>query len=206
MIDAAAFLASAYFLLQLPLPDRAQRVPASFVHELRDGWRELTSRTWCGRASSRSASGISRWPCSSCSGPWSCRTSWAARATGGLILSGSSVGALLGGAIALRWKPSRPLVAVFGATVVRAAQLFLLIPPAPVLAMAGAAVLAMIGVIISITVWTTTVQQHVPEHALARVTAYDCLGSLVVMPLGYALAGPVAALIGVDATLRAPVR
>jgi hypothetical protein len=39
-------------------------------------------------------------------------------------------------------------------------------------------------------VWETVVQQQVPSHVLARVTAYDWLMSLGAMPLGYAL-GPI---------------
>jgi predicted MFS family arabinose efflux permease len=119
----------------------------------------------------------------------------------GLIMSGSAAGSLLGGAIALRWKPSRPLVVVFGVTFVSALQLILLVPPAPLAAMVGAAVVAMLGVTIGIVVWTTTLQENVPPRALARVSAYDWLGSLVIMPLGFALAGPIASVVGLDATL-----
>jgi hypothetical protein len=50
-------------------------------------------------------------------------------------------------------------------------------------------------------VWNTTVQQHVPSDALARVSAYDWFGSLALHPLGLALVGPAAALIGTDTTL-----
>jgi hypothetical protein len=44
-------------------------------------------------------------------------------------------------------------------------------------------------------------QQHVPEHARARVSSYDALGSFILVPLGTALAGPVSALVGVEAAL-----
>ena len=36
---------------------------------------------------------------------------------------------------------------------------------------------------------------------LSRVSAYGWLGALLFVPLGYAVAGPVAARFGVDATL-----
>jgi MFS family permease len=44
--DAATFLASAAFLLQLRVTSSVERIPASFLHELRAGWHEFTSRTW----------------------------------------------------------------------------------------------------------------------------------------------------------------
>ena len=40
-------------------------------------------------------------------------------------------------------------------------------------------------------------QQHVPPHRLSRVYAYDGLGSLVAIPIGQVLAGPLAAVVGV---------
>ena len=200
-IDSASFLLSAAFLLRLPLPDRPPRQPASFVRELVDGWQELTRRTWLWV----SILAFGAWNVALAVffvlGPLVVSEELAGARDWGLVMSGSAVGSIVGGAIALRWKPSRPLVAVFGVTLVSALQLVLLVPPAPVLALAGAAVVAMTGVTISIAVWTTTLQEHVPERALARVSAYDWLGSLVVMPLGYALAGPAAAAAGVDATL-----
>jgi hypothetical protein len=51
------------------------------------------------------------------------------------------------------------------------------------------------------TLWETALQEHVPAQALSRVSAYDSMGSLVFVPLGYALAGPAAQAIGLDRTL-----
>jgi hypothetical protein len=51
------------------------------------------------------------------------------------------------------------------------------------------------------TLWTTTIQRNVPPEALGRVTSYDWFGSLVTAPLGYALAGPLVALIGASGLL-----
>jgi hypothetical protein len=51
------------------------------------------------------------------------------------------------------------------------------------------------------TLWETTLQQHVPPASLSRVSAYDWFGSLLCQPLGLALAGVVAAGIGMSRTL-----
>jgi hypothetical protein len=40
-----------------------------------------------------------------------------------------------------------------------------------------------------------------PAEMLSRASAYGWLGALLFFPLGYAVVGPVAARIGVDATL-----
>jgi hypothetical protein len=38
--------------------------------------------------------------------------------------------------------------------------------------------------------WQTALAQRIPPHALSRVSSYDWMGSLALLPLGYLLAGP----------------
>jgi hypothetical protein len=53
------------------------------------------------------------------------------------------------------------------------------------------------------TLWETTLQSHIPPAALSRVSAYDWFGSLTFQPIGFAIVGPVAAGVGMTATLWA---
>jgi MFS family permease len=50
-------------------------------------------------------------------------------------------------------------------------------------------------------VWATTKQQHVPRALLGRVSSLDWLISVGLLPLSFALTGPVSAVIGPQATL-----
>ena len=50
-------------------------------------------------------------------------------------------------------------------------------------------------------VWATIKQRHVPGSLLGRVSSLDWLVSIALMPLSFALTAPVAALVGVRATL-----
>jgi DHA3 family tetracycline resistance protein-like MFS transporter len=50
-------------------------------------------------------------------------------------------------------------------------------------------------------VWSTVKQRHVPLRLLGRVSSLDWMISISLLPLSYALTGPVAAVIGVRATL-----
>ena len=72
---------------------------------------------------------------------------------------------------------------------------------APVWAISVGAFCASIGLAVHLALWFTVFQQNVPEHAQSRVSSYDALGSFALMPLGMALAGPLADAIGVDTTL-----
>ena len=50
-------------------------------------------------------------------------------------------------------------------------------------------------------VWITTKQRHVPSQMLGRVSSLDWLISIGLLPLSFALTGPVSALVGAQATL-----
>jgi DHA3 family tetracycline resistance protein-like MFS transporter len=50
-------------------------------------------------------------------------------------------------------------------------------------------------------IWATTKQQHVPSALLGRVSSLDWLISVGLLPLSFALTGPVSAAIGAQATL-----
>ena len=52
-------------------------------------------------------------------------------------------------------------------------------------------------------VWSTAKQRHVPPHLLGRVSSLDWLISTGLLPLSFALTGPVSAALGVRATLIA---
>ena len=91
-----------------------------------------------------------------------------------------------------------------------AATLGILLLPAPLVALgfplgvpaiAAIAFVAGAGSEIFGLLWNTTVQQEIPPDKLSRVYSYDALGSLALVPIGYAVAGPIADAIGVAVTL-----
>jgi hypothetical protein len=53
------------------------------------------------------------------------------------------------------------------------------------------------------TLWETSLQEHVPDRALSRVSSYDYLTSAGMIPLGNVLVGAVSASVGVHQTLVA---
>ena len=48
------------------------------------------------------------------------------------------------------------------------------------------------------SVWETALMRHVPHESLSRVSAYDWFGSLAFQPLGLAIWGPIAAVVGLS--------
>jgi predicted MFS family arabinose efflux permease len=53
--------------------------------------------------------------------------------------------------------------------------------------------------------WNVVMARYIPADKLARVSAYDMLGSVMSMPVGALLAGPIASAIGVSTTQYAAV-
>lgn len=117
------------------------------------------------------------------------------------VVVGEGVGALCGGLAGLRWRPRRPMVTAGFLLMVTAVQnLILAFHPSTVLltvAAAGSGFAFALGSVI----WDTTLQRSIPPEKLARVASYGWMGAMVFLPAGYALAGPVSAVIGIKTTL-----
>jgi MFS family permease len=201
-LDAASFAVSTLTLARLAVPrGAALELRQSFFADLRDGWREISSRTWLWVsliADSVANVGMAAFYVL---GPVVAADELGGSEAWGLIVAGGAVGGILGSALALRVRPRRPLVAAYGLLFLAAPQLVGLVPPLPVLAIAGASVLAYTAIAFSGAVWDTLFQQRVPREALSRVSAYDWMISLVLRPLAYALVGPAVVLAGRDAVL-----
>jgi hypothetical protein len=107
----------------------------------------------------------------------------------------------VGGLIALRVKPQRPLlfasISVSGFFV----PLALLAGGAPTALIAAGATASEAGAVLSISVWESTLQRYVEPATLSRVSAYDWFGSLAFLPVGLAVWGPIAEAIGYDSAL-----
>jgi MFS family permease len=119
----------------------------------------------------------------------------------GAILTAQAAGLVVGGLLGLRFQPRRMLVAATLGILFFPAQLVALGFPLGVPAIAAVAFVAGVGSEIFGLLWNTTVQQEIPVDMLSRVYAYDALGSVALVPIGYAVAGPIADAIGVRATL-----
>ena len=202
-IDSLTFLVSAAFLLGLgQLRGRATvKEPGAFVRELKDGWGELTSRTWLwtsiayfGLFNALSAS-------FDVLGPVIARRSLGGAAAWAAILTGLGIGSIVGAAVALRWHPLKPLMTQYVQLTLFVAAPLLIAAGAPLPLIVAAAIVGGVGFSISAVLWETVFGENIPERALSRVSSYDWLGSIVLRPVGLAIVGPVAVAIGAPLTM-----
>lgn len=205
--DSASYGASALLLSRLgpgvgdaPAP-RGPR--ASMLADLRVGFREFVSRTWVWAMVITFALSNALNTTWDVFAPLATRRWYDGAPAFALLSVLWSAGTLLGGVVLLRFKPRRPLlvgVMVCAPSVLPAALLALRVP----LAVVGPCqLLSGIGVIAFNTLWWTALQENVPAEVISRVVSYDYAGSYLLMPLGVAMAGPLAAGIGLRAAMIA---
>lgn len=202
-LNGATFVVSAVFLARLRVPERARGERKAFLADLAEGWREVRARSWVAAALvkfSLTNVGIAGY---FVLGPLIVEDELGGARDWGIAMTGGSIGGIVGGMLALRFRPTYPLRWAFPLILASALQLLGLIPPLPAVGLALLAALAVMAIQVSNTLWVTTLQERIPEHVLSRVTAYDWLVSLVFMPLGYVLAAPLAEAVGRDVTLVA---
>jgi len=200
--DALTYVAAAAILLPMRVRAPERDAATSFIRELGDGWREFRSRTWIwvvvvgfAFANGAEAAGLN------ILGPVIARESLGGASVWGLVLAATGVGLVLGGLLALRIRPERPLLVGVVSITLLVPPLVLLAIGAPWPAIAAATLLMGIGIELFSVFWDTSLQTHVPNEVLSRVSAWDAIGSLVLIPAAYAVVGPLADAIGVEQTL-----
>jgi MFS family permease len=206
-VDAVTFLASAACLGALavaPLRDAGTATAkASLLADLRDGWRAFSSHSWMWVSVLYFTLYIAF--CNSpfkVLGPVVSRRDLGGAGAWAAITAALGAGALAGGLIGLRWRPRHPLRANFLYFLLAGPPLFAFLAAHLALGWILAAALldGAAGPLFN-TLWFTAQQSEIEPSELSRVSSWDALGTLALEPLGLAITGPVAALLGVSATL-----
>jgi MFS family permease len=202
-IDAVTFVVSAVSLAMLRIPASSPAPSAGFWSELMAGWRAVTSRRWY--VLNLGAHALWNFAIAAffVLGPIVAKQHLGGASAWGLIAGSLGAGSVVGGLIALRIRPRRPLVAANLALTLAALQILALVPPLPTIAIMCACLIGFAGLTFLNEVWSATVPQLIPADVLARATSFDWLLSLIAMPVGFAVCGPLADLIGIQTTLVA---
>jgi hypothetical protein len=119
----------------------------------------------------------------------------------GIITSAFGVGTIIGNGVALKLQPARPMFVASLATAIASTQPIIIALGGTTAVIAALELLAGIAVSFAFGQWETTLGREIPGRALARVTSLDYFTSAGVMPLGFALVGPVAGLAGTVPTM-----
>ena len=210
-VDAATFVVSALCLARMhvgaepaaaAMPDAVSAGHEPFLAGLRRGWDEVRSRTWLTWGLvAMSTYHVFVLPSVFVLGPALAEeqlngaSSWAA------IVACFGIGGVLGNVVALRLPLRRPVFTAALALVGASTQAAIIGSGLGTVGIAGLELLAGVCVALFFTLWDLSIQEQIPAHAVSRVSAYDFSVSLGLMPLGMAMAGPIADALGLQATL-----
>ena len=203
-VDAATFAASAVALALLR-PRTVERVDVTeptLLHGLREGFAEVRARPWVQIfLAVLCMYHVVVLPAIYVLGPVLAERELDGARTWAIVTAGFGAGAILGDILILRWKPSRPLLVAAGAFVVASCQAAIVGSGLPVWGIAGLEAITGVAVSVGFTLWETTLQEQIPEHAISRVSSYDYLVTVGLMPVGLALAGPLEGAVGLHELL-----
>jgi len=197
MVTTVPLLLSIQGTDRVPVPTQAQAQAPSMLTELREGWSEFRSHTWLWVIVAQFCVVMMAWyGAFSVLGPVVAREHLGGPAAWGAITAADAFGLIAGGLASLRLTPRRPMLFVVltgGAVTISPLSLAMVLPLAAICVASFG-----LGVFVEMMMvqWTVTMARNIPSDKLARVSSYDVLGSVMAMPAGALIAGPLAAAIG----------
>jgi hypothetical protein len=204
-IDAATFVVSAVLLVRIRPRDRGERAErAPMLSELRGGWTELRARPWALLviASACWALLVSMAPFQAL-GPAIGDEVYDQAAVFGLVSAFSGAGSIAGSILAVRWRPQRIIFVAMLVTMPWTGGYLAYALGAPLPLLGVIAFVGGFGIGLFMIWWESTLAREIPPAALSRVSAFDWMGSLGLLPLGLLIAGPLGATVGLRETLIA---
>ena len=201
-IDALGFAAAAplYSLIRVTRLD-AGTSQSNILQDLKEGWKEFASRAWVWAIVvqftiiNAAFSGVMM-----VLGPVIADASFG-RAHWGMIIASQSVGLIVGSSLALRWRPRRDLFIGVMLMSFCALPIFMLSQLVATSWLMAAFFMAGVTFGLFGVAWAQSLQTHIPPEKLARVYAYDAVGSFVAIPFGELIAGPLAIQYGTSNVL-----
>lgn len=205
-LDAATFAVSAACLLALRPRPRSADAPepdeARFGRRLRAGWAEVRARPWLASGlGAIAAYHVFVLPAVYILGPALAARELDGASSWAVIVACFGVGTVVGNLLAMRLPIGRPVLVAALALLVAGTQAVIISSGLGTAGIAALEVPAGIAVSLFFTLWDTSIQEQVAPAAVSRVSSYDFAASLGLMPLGMAVAGPVADGIGLQTTL-----
>ncbi|SMF49298.1 MFS transporter [Streptomyces sp. Amel2xC10] len=182
----------------IPRPGRN----GGLLTDLREGWQEFIGRPWLWTIVLQfSVVNAMVAAADAVYGPLVARDHLGGAGPWGLALGFFGAGTVVGALLMTRWKPRRLLLAGTLCLFPLALPSAALAVPVPIAFLC--ATMFVTGVTLEVfgVSWMTALHQEIPEDKLSRVSAYDWFGSVAMVPVGTALAGPAESAFGRETAL-----
>jgi MFS family permease len=208
-LDAATFLLSAAFLSRIRPRRRGAAITAGAVEvtagtasggmwsEIRAGSREVRSRPWVWATLLTFCAALffalAPW---FVLGPIIARGQYGHVSVYGILEATVGLGTILGAVAGVGWRPRFPMrtamlaIMAWPVAAILYASGITLFVVLPVTLLAGS------GIAVFDILWTTALAERIPPGRLSRVSSFDWMISGALLPLGYAIAGPLGSALG----------
>lgn len=205
-VDAATFIVSAALLIRMSPRRRegaagaelaAEEEPESIRAQLRIGYEEVRARTWVWSILFAACTlvffGLAPW---FVLGPVVAEEHYGGTDVYGIVTAALGAGTIVGAIVGIRWKPLHPMRTglIMGSIWCPMGVGYAL--GAPLEFVLPAAVIGGFGFSLFDVWWMTALAERIPPDRLSRVSSYDWMISLGLLPIGYLLAGPLGDALG----------
>ncbi|HEX6388623.1 MAG TPA: MFS transporter [Solirubrobacteraceae bacterium] len=208
-VDAATFAVSIAVLARLR-PREAALVTSSddappdsgMLAELRGGWRAVRSRDWVlWSLGAMCVYHVIVLPSVYVLGPVLAQDELGGPEAWAAISVAFGLGTIAGDLVLLRWRPRHAMRVAATALVFASCQAVIFGSGLPLGAICALEMLAAVGVTMMFALWETSLAEHIPSRELSRVSSYDYMVNVGLVPVGVALAAPFSDAVGIHTAL-----
>lgn len=203
LIDAATFACSALLLSRLwslGMPEGGGPSRRRFLSEASEGFAYVARTSWLAATVPQALLFQMGFAVFFTLGPVVALEGGGGASAWGVTVAAFGGGSLLGGLIALRYRPRTPVLAMQLVLVLTLPILLVMAVGGPLVIQLATAALAGAAFALSQTLWETFIQLTTPRDRLGRVVSVATLGAASLRPFGYLLAGWFAVVAGTPGT------
>lgn len=205
LVDASTFAASAICLMLIRTrraPDRDRET--TVLTEIREGFAFVRSQPWLwATLMAASVSLLAFWGPQEVLLPFLIKNQLGGSASDfGFVLAAAGAGAIVSAlTMSQRGLPRRHVLFMYLAWATAMGSITIYGFATHVWMLAAASAVEGLSVAAGMVVWATLMHRLVPTHLLGRVSSLDWFVSIALVPVSYAITGPIAAAAGVRTTL-----
>jgi len=202
-IDAFTFIISGTLVISFRhlTPARIE-TGTSMRADMHEGWRVFSSYPWIVATVAGFSFLVMVWAgAQDVLGPVIALKHFHGARSWAIVITCESIGYVVGSLVAIRIKLRFLMRFLTFISVTLTAYIFVLSKPEPLAIICGAAFLWGISLDLWAALWGTAFQRTIPREALSRASSFDGMGTMLLRPVGLAIAAPLASVLGVGHTM-----
>ena len=204
LIDASTFLISGLLVLSFSHKVHAKSESEhSMLFDLKHGWKVFISYRWIVVEVAGFSVIVMAWAWGeNVLGPLISLQHFNGAKSWSLVLTMESIGLIIGSIIGMRIKFKYPMRTLTLLTLFFALYMYSMVAPQPLWFIAMSAFIWGIVLDLWASIWPTALQRTVPRETLSRISSFDAMGSLLLRPVGLAIAGPISTWLGIPRAME----